>query len=108
MYVQGEPRLLSVQSLTLEEERALVPLLQAFPASAPDALVLASIQHSTAEEAQDQLNTAWLQGEAAWTASLHPLRTVEGNLRHKLDDTGMDIVAIQRRGYLLKQWKKQP
>ncbi len=55
---QGESRLLSVEQLTLEEGQVLVPLLQVFPAYAPYALVLASIQHRTAEEAQDWLNTA--------------------------------------------------
>lgn len=74
---QGEPRLLSVQPLTLEEERHKRPLLQAFPACVPDALVLASIQRSTAEEAQDLLNTAWLQGETTWTASLSSRSSAE-------------------------------
>ena len=101
---QGELRLMSVQPQTLEER----PLLQAFPASATDALVLASIQHVTAEGARNWLSIAWLQGEAAWTASLQPLRTVLGSLRHKLHACRIALVAVQRRGSLLKQWKETP
>jgi hypothetical protein len=108
LVLHRSPRLLSVEQLTPEEGQALVPLLQAFPASASYALVLASIEERAVEEAQDRLNTAWLQGEAAWTASLQPLRTVGGKLHHKLHACGMDIVAVQRRGSLLKQWKEQP
>ncbi len=104
---RGVPRLKCVEQLTVEEGRALVPLLQAFPAYAPYALVRASIQHSTVEEAQDQLNTAWLQGEAVWATCMQPLRTVLGSLRRKLHTCHIDFVAVQRRGYLLKQWKEQ-
>lgn len=102
---QGQPRILNVQLLTPEEARTLVPLLQSFPAYAPYALVLASVEKSNVEEAQKQLNTAWLQGEEAWAVFLQPLRTVLGGLRQKLHSCDIDLVAVQRRGYLLKQWK---
>jgi DNA topoisomerase VI subunit B len=62
---QGQPRILNVQQLTSGEAQALVPLLQSFPAYAPYALVLASIEESSIEKAQERLNTAWLQGEEA-------------------------------------------
>ena len=107
MCEQGVLRLQCVEPLTVEEGRALVPLPQAFPAYASYALVRASIQYSTIEEAHDQLNTAWLQGEVAWVAFMQPLRTVLGNFRRKLHACHIDIVAVQRRGYLLKHWKEQ-
>ena len=101
---KGQPRILFVQQLTSGEARALVPLLRSFPAYAPYALVLASIEESSVEEAQEQLNTAWLQGEEAWTLFLQPLRTLLAGLRQKLHRCSTDLVAVQRRGYLLKQW----
>ena len=105
---RGEPRLQCIVPLTLEEERTLVPLLQAFPTYAPYALVLKSIENSTIEEAQERLNTAWLQGEAAWAAFLQPMRTVLKGLRVKLHACSVETVAVQRTGYLLKQWKGTP
>ena len=103
---QGEPQLQCLAHLTPEEMRVLLPLLQAFPAYAPYAAVLASLDALPLEEAHRRVDRARMQTEARWTALLHPLRAVLSGLRPKVHPCGLEIVAVWRRGYLLTRWHK--
>jgi len=102
---QGEPSLLCVAQLTSEEVRALVPLLQSYPAYAPYALVQASVEGIPVAEAQEQVDVAQSEGEPAWTAFMQPVRSLLGGLRRTLHWCDLDIVAVLHKGYLLRRWK---
>ena len=102
--VQGEPYLRCIAHLTEEEMRVLLPLLQTFPAYAPYAAVLASLEAISLEEAHQRVDRARMQTEERWTTLLHPLRAVVSGLRPKVHPCGLEIVAVWRRGYLLTRW----
>lgn len=105
---QGEPLLQCVAQLTLEEARALIPLLQTYPAYAPYALVRACMEGIPAAEAQEQVHVAQSQGEQVWVAFMQPVRSLLGGLRRTLHSCDLDIVAVLQKGYLLRRWKYHP
>jgi hypothetical protein len=105
---QGEPLLQCVAPLTLEEARALLPLLQSYPAYAPYALVWAGMEGIPVAEAQEQVHVAQSQGEPVWTAFMQPVRILLSGLRRTLHRCDLDIVAVLQKGYLLRRWKYHP
>lgn len=92
--------------MTPEETRTLLPLLLASPSYASYAFVLSHLATISVEEAQQQVEAAFSQGEKAWNAFIQLVRTVLRGLRLKLHGCGLDIVAVQHSGYLLRAWKK--
>jgi hypothetical protein len=105
---QGEPLLQCVEQLTLEEARALIPLLQSYPAYAPYALVWSYMEGIPVAEAQEQVHVALSQGEQAWAAFMQPVRSLLGDLRRTLHRCDLDIVAVLQKGYLLRRWTEYP
>ncbi|HVB23438.1 MAG TPA: hypothetical protein VNG51_15975 [Ktedonobacteraceae bacterium] len=105
---QGEPLLQCVELLTPKEARALVPLLQSYPAYAPYALVWAGMEGIPVAEAQAQVHVAQSQGEQSWVAFIQPVRSLLSGLRRTLHRCDLDIVAVLQKGYLLKHWKHHP
>src|SRR5579872_4157058 len=105
---QGEPLLQCVMQLTPEEVRALIPLLQSYPAYVPYALVWAGVEGIPVAEAQEQVHAAQSQGEQAWAAFIQPVRSLLGGLRRTLHLCDLDIVAVLQKGYLLRRWQYHP
>ncbi|GER86551.1 hypothetical protein KDW_07130 [Dictyobacter vulcani] len=105
------PVLLREQQFTASELCVLIPLLQNYPHYCPYEQLLAHF-HGGSPTSSDidssRLRLHMAQQEGQWDECVRPMRGVLSRVRLKMQEFGINVVAITETGYMLKRLAQTP